>query len=264
VIEPAALVQVTDSGGTTARVEWFDGEFTGSCSFSYEETNHVFYEQTGCMGQFCCGGQSVCTANLNHEWDQGTCTCWITPLVVALNGNWQGIMSSARRGPLFRLSPTLERLHVAWPVAQQNVGWLVRDRNGNGQIDDGSELYGSATPQPTPSGEPRHGFVALTADDSNGDGLISADDQAFESMAVWFDRNHDGEGGPSEVHSLSSLGIKSISVRYRIFGQVDASGNTFLYDSAGVQQVKNRVTSFRVYDVVPRTAIAVSTSRSQR
>jgi hypothetical protein len=254
-----------DDSGTIAWVLWNNGVWSGGCYLSAEEDHLNYQEFSGCGGTFCCGGKAACLGQEFREWDDGSCACYVTPLIVALDGSWQNAMTSAPRGALFRLTPTMERLKVAWPrPVQQIAGWLARDRDGNGQIDDGSELYGSATSQPTPPGEPRHGFIALRTEDTNGDGLVTEADANFASMAVWFDINHDGLTQPRELQPLTSIGITSISLRYRVFGQVDSAGNQFLYEGTGVQQVGSRLNSFRIYDVVPRTAEAPWTTRDRR
>jgi hypothetical protein len=63
-------------------------------------------------------------------------------------------------------------------------GLLVLDRNGNGQIDNGGELFGNNSG--TGPG-PANGFVALAEFDQDGNGSITASDTAFASLRVWKD-----------------------------------------------------------------------------
>ena len=70
-------------------------------------------------------------------------------------------------------------------------GWLVRDINGNGAIDNGSELFGDNTVR-TDGSTGSDGFSALSDLDNNNDGVIDANDAAFGELKVWRDLNQDG------------------------------------------------------------------------
>jgi hypothetical protein len=72
---------------------------------------------------------------------------------------------------------------IAWTDPEAEDGLLVWDRNLNGIIDSGRELFGDSTTQP-PSNEP-NGFLALAVLDQaesggNGDGVISSLDSGDE------------------------------------------------------------------------------------
>ena len=58
-----------------------------------------------------------------------------------------------------------------------------------------------------------NGYAALQALDTNGDGMISSSDAAFADLKVWVDSNSDGVTQAGELHTLSSLGIASISTQ---------------------------------------------------
>jgi hypothetical protein len=100
-----------------------------------------------------------------------------------------------------------------------NAGWvssgdglLVMDRNGDGAINDGSELFGSSTT--LASGQKAaDGYVALRELDSNADGVISSDDALFAELRVWVDSNTDGVSTEGELKTLTSLGITSINTQ---------------------------------------------------
>ena len=96
---------------------------------------------------------------------------------------------------------------------------LALDRNGNGQIDDGSELFGDYTKLER-GGRAKDGMTALRAEDTNKDGILDARDVNWGKLLAWAD---DGNGlvEDGELKSLSSLGID----------QLDLSGDARLYDA---------------------------------
>ena len=85
---------------------------------------------------------------------------------------------------------------------------LVWDRNGNGVIDDGSELFGEDTP--TKYGDPvTDGFTALQTVESHPDGEINAKDHEWKNLKVWRDLNQDGKTQKGELFLLDKLRISA-------------------------------------------------------
>ena len=92
----------------------------------------------------------------------------------------------------------------------ERTGWvssgdalLVRDLNGNGQIDDGGELFGNAS---------QNGFTALAAFDVNGDGAITAADPIWSDLKLWKDSNQDGVTQAGELLSLAGEAVVGIDL----------------------------------------------------
>lgn len=102
--------------------------------------------------------------------------------------------------------------------------FLALDRNGNGSIDKGAELFGDSTPLST-GGKAADGFAALADLDSNHDGKISSADTQFANLRLWRDLNQNGISETGELFTLSALGIASINVTKQINSQVLPDGN---------------------------------------
>ena len=95
------------------------------------------------------------------------------------------------------------------------TGFLAIDRNGNGRIDDGSELFGQATDVVAqPGKKAENGYTAMAQFDSNHDGLLSAQDKIWGKLVVWFDANADGKSQGIEMKTLEQVGITKIEVNY--------------------------------------------------
>ncbi len=162
-----------------------------------------------------------------NEW----CECQYSPIIVDLAGN--GIeLTSAPDGVSFDLNADGNQEQIGWTSRLSDDGFLVLDRNGDGAIGDGTELFGGTTPQP-PS-EQRNGFLALAVFDAvsgggNADGYIDGRDPIFVSLRVWIDRDHDGIAGPLELRSLTDAGIRGFSLRYHESRRRDEFGNYFRY-----------------------------------
>jgi len=132
----------------------------------------------------------------------------LTPLALDLDGN--GVRTlSANAGAVFDVNADGRAESVGW--LSTSDAWLALDRNGNGLIDDGSELFGSGTSLPD-SSKALDGFAALRVLDGNQDGTIDAGDAAFGKLSVWVDANSNAKTDAGELRSLAQAGVQSLSL----------------------------------------------------
>jgi len=104
-------------------------------------------------------------------------------------------------------------------------GLLVMDRNCDGIINDGRELFGNDTILKNGT-KAANGFQVFAEVDNNHDGKIGAADPAFSQLRVWVDYDGDGYSSPEELRTLNELGIKSINLASTITNATDSQGNT--------------------------------------
>jgi hypothetical protein len=184
-----------------------------------------------CLSAMTCplGGQPEC-----EDEDEGwipVCPEQGSPIIIDAFG--EGFhLTNVPGGVQFRVLPGDPLEQMSWTDQRWRNGWLALDRNGNGLIDNFTELFGNLTPQP-PGSDP-NGYIALAvfddpANGGNGNGKIHPGDAVYDHLLLWIDSNHNGISEPGELYHLRDVGIFAIDLHYELARYVDQYGNQFRY-----------------------------------
>jgi T1SS-143 domain-containing protein len=128
----------------------------------------------------------------------------VDPIILDLDRNGFAF-TSLEDGVKFDIDADGHKDQVAWTKTD---GILAFDVDGNGKIDNGSEIF---TPN-FAGGAHAGGVAALSTLDVNHDGKIDASDTGFDKLLVWQDANGNGVSDEGELKGLNDYGITGISL----------------------------------------------------
>jgi len=116
----------------------------------------------------------------------------VDPLVINYNGTAASLM-----GEKFLFDLTMDGDLDSLAILGEGSGFLAVDWNGDGIINDGSELFGPST---------GCGFSELRKYDTDNNGWIDENDEIFDKLVVW----RRDQNGNDTVITLKELGIGAI------------------------------------------------------
>lgn len=143
-----------------------------------------------------------------------------SPIVLDLDGD--GIETLALGASYFDLDADGLSERAGW--VSPDDGLLAVDRDGDGLIGSGAELFGNNSVLSNGQ-RAENGFQALAEYDSNGDGVVNALDAGYASLRVWRDLNGNGISDVGELQTLADAGVQSIDTGYSASSYVDANGH---------------------------------------
>ncbi len=168
-------------------------------------------------------GQAI-NLKFKEWWDRAKTWTWPRdPILLDLDGDGLETVGLNASNVHFDFDADGVLTKTGW--AGRDDALLVWDRNANGRIDTGAELFGDFTVLPNGTLAP-NGFAALAALDANNDGILDASDPAFAELKLWRDTSQDGQTGIGELISLQDAGIVSLNLANTLKNQRLANGNT--------------------------------------
>jgi hypothetical protein len=221
----------TVAGGCNGLPDW--GTYPSGCASGFVYSGGVCTRSSG----------FISNCDMFGGYDDSSCGCFggcapelggCSPVLIDVSGDGFALTNAAN-GVNFDVGGNGTPERRAWTAPGTDDAWLVLDRNGNGTIDGGRELFGSSCSQPPPPvGIELNGFNALNEYDKagfggNGDGFISQQDAIFSSLRLWQDTNHNGISEFGELHTLVESGLRKIDLDYRESRRIDQYGNQFKY-----------------------------------
>ena len=183
----------------------------------------------------------------------------VDPLILDINKNGFDI-ETKKYGAHFDLNCDGFAEKINWT---RKDAILALDKNHNGAIDDGSEVFGDY--HLLADGiKAKNGFEALAQYDTNGDGVIDENDEIFDQLRLWVDENGDGVSDQGELKSLKDMHIKAINLDYDYVNQPTGTealiGNvaTFVYEDDTVGNIGEMWVSSDLYDAIEKVIVGVT------
>jgi hypothetical protein len=207
----------------------------GNWFFHGYRDGHVTVRQSDNPNDYVLNAADCAALEPEYGWNGASCVPTPGSPIIIDTARDGYRLTSVEDGVAFDLDGdgTLEQM--AWTRADSDDAFLALDRNGNGRIDDGTELFGNYTPAYVDRRHPRapNGFEALRFLEgpdfgvSRVDGRIDAHDEAFGRLLLWTDINHNGISEPEELRAAYAVGVRAIGTDYKEKRRVDRFGNEF-------------------------------------
>ncbi|MBP3604697.1 MAG: hypothetical protein J6J79_11165 [Lachnospiraceae bacterium] len=190
--------------------------FTYSNQYYYEETETTTFSTQGTVK--CADGREI-NFNLNLNMSRSFKEYYeenyemvevsmCDPLVINLNGN---IADLSDQTFFFDIDADGEKDKIS--RLAEGSGYLALDKNGDGTINDGRELFG------TTSGD---GFADLAGYDEDGNGFIDEGDEIFYKLKIWtMDENGKEKLVPLAAAGVGAIGLQNVSTDFALTNEAN-------------------------------------------
>ena len=231
-----------------------------ACADDDPEATSCPPEEPNCSScTFSANGPGDCSENGGYYIHE--CACCVdpwSPILIALDDPLE--LSSDVEGVVFDLASNGTPRRIPWPT-HPGVAWLVLDRNANGVIDNGREMFGNFTLLASGT-RAKNGYLSLAEFDTNHDGRITSADSVFGQLRLWRDTVRNGVTDAGELLSLQSLEVVEISLDYKKSQRTDRWGNRFRFRAPVRFSSQQVVYSWDVFLPPPTGAIALGRQRA--
>lgn len=212
-------------------VNWYAGPPEGCMQAAHQQEGNTGCEFDGLLCRYTGG---VCSSYCPDQNNNGECdhmeeqgcppsVCG-SPVVIGQNGRYA--FTSVADGVRFDVNEDGVREQTAWTAPGSGVGFLVVDRDNDGLITSGRELFGNKTAPRVPNG-----FEMLGTMDLDGNDVLDHQDSTWARLALWVDADHDGITDEGELMPISETDIEGISTVYHRTDRKDKDGNLYRYRS---------------------------------
>jgi hypothetical protein len=154
--------------------------------------------------------------NAMHLIDDTNRAHWI-PIVIDMTGQGPNLVSK---------NDSHVSIDVAGDGFSRPTGWigkgqalLVADWNGNGRVDNGTEISFARFGK-----DPNSDLSGLASFDLNHDGRIDKNDAVYSKLRLWVDVNGDGVSQPGELKTLEEANVVSVDLHMHDF-KMEQGGN---------------------------------------
>lgn len=246
--------EATGGNAVTTAMDDGCGTWAGNGMHEYREgggTTNLSNSSVSLNGGVCSGecelidDQNQCTLNSTCYWENASCHTPTSPIIIATGKNARYELTSAADGVTFDIDGDGNVEQMSWTMRNSPIAFLAIDRDGDGQITSGKELFGNFTRPGSPNGFDALQKMAMESNGGIARHSVSNDDPLFSRLLLWTDSNHNGVSEPEELRPASDL-VSDIGLGYQIRKTVDEHGNAFTFRSwvhirtkPGRDQVKN-------------------------
>jgi hypothetical protein len=150
------------------------------------------------------------------------------PMVLSLDRDNPYRFTSMEQGVQFDIDADGDLDQVSWPEADAGIAFLARDRNDDGRITDGRELFGDRMLPGARSGPKALISLATAAASGEPGAGLDSRNPLFARLLLWTDANHNGLSETSELRAAGEV-LSAVGLGFERHHRVDNHGNESRY-----------------------------------